>query len=290
MSLNQSDTLISPGEKKRVYRLTEIASNGSDISTYTVPSGKTFLINSVHSSGTQLGEISTWKVDTSVISLVDNGDFSNNTEVAQWAAVTGNFTVPSPDSSPVQVFNGIASMRWIYSGSTTALARKQTLSTPIDMTTFRFIRARFFNDAVSATTRTISIILTSTLGGTRTYSLSGTIGTAPFSNNTWMTLTADMLVEPTLSSGNFDPQSVNGITLQMVDGQNRSGTIYWDYVTLETSTVLLEKGLFPINTSSPEMTNTFVDQVLENQVLVTVIKNLSNQKGEFTAIIKGLLV
>lgn len=276
-------TLISRGS---------LASGASTYYEYTVPAGKTLKLTSFYTGGAP-GNSSAGAVRASLmlhtdstVQFVENGDFESAGDVTEWAAVTGSFTAPTPDSNGTQFQTGTKSMRWTYSASATALRRRNTLTTKLDITLWRYMRVRFYNDAATGTTRTISIVLTSG-GSTRTYSLSGTLGSAPFTSNTWITLTAD-LQNPTSSTGTaFDETQVDSVDLVMQDGANKTGTVYWDTLRMEDA-LDFKHLVYSANGSS---VNVLVapEAYPEGSKLYLRTKNTNNASTEFCTVSVGVL-
>lgn len=276
------------GTKMGVVRGQVLAANAVDYHLYTVPAGVTLEASKFYAGGASLGKAALVRRNTAVTSLIANGDFESGADVTAWAVGTGSFTAPSPDSSTVQKTTGSASMRWIYSGSSTAaLKRVKTFTPTLDTSGYRYMTVWFFNDGATGTTRTISIVLTSGTS-TRTYSLTGTLGTAPMLSNTWTKLTAD-LESPTASGGStYDSAAVTSIALQMLDGANKTGTVYWDQVQFEESLTVSQRVYFAAGTTSIiDITPTSDFMTGEQIYLITV--NLGS-KGEFTTVLKGTLV
>ena len=269
-------------------RITQnIATNTTIYNDYTVPGTSTFSVSSYYVGGTGVARSTLAKHTPSTVTFISNGDFENAGQITPWAAVTGTFTAPSPDSNSTQFQTGAASMRWIYVNSATALARRQTFTPAQDFSGYRYIRVKFFHDAPAATTRTISVILASG-ASTRTYSLSGTTGSAPFTNNTWVTLTCE-LENPTSSAGaSFDLTSISTITLQMQDAANRSGTVYWDTLRLEDQMEVRHR----IYTSTGDTVSAPLNPTetfLAGESLYLIVRNTGNTTQEFTAIAAGTL-
>jgi hypothetical protein len=222
------------------------------------------------------------------VAFIANGDFENAGQITPWAAVTGSFTAPTPDSNSTQFQTGTASMRWTYASSATALARKQTFAPVIDLSGYRYLRVKFFNDAAAGTTRTISIIVASGTP-TRTYSLSGTLGSAPFTANTWITLTAD-LDNPTSSTGTgFDLTAVSAITLSMQDGANKTGTVYWDTLRQEDQLDVRHR-LYTSTGDTVSAPLNPVETFNAGESVYLIARNIGNTTNEFTAIWSGTLV
>lgn len=288
---DQGRLRISPTTQhtiKTVVVSKQIAAGAQSTTEYTVPASNRAEFTLAYGGGTGAGTFSFQKHTAATTAFVTNGDFENGTQVTAWAAVTGSFTAPSPDSSSVQFQTGAASMRWIYLNSATQLERKQTFGTAQDFSGYRYIRARFYNDTVAATTRILRVILTAG-AATRTYELSGTTGTAPFSNNTWVTLTGE-IEAPTSFVGTFDPTAVTAISVFMDDAANRTGTVYWDSVELVDALDTLHK----FYAGGTNISGTTVVPIMPARQLVAgdavyvTIKNTSNQANEYTAVLRGV--
>ncbi len=222
-----------PGTAVSIQSQGILAAGAGAYAEYIVPGGNTLEVDTLYVGGTGACRFGLIQHDNTQNSLVANGGFENGTEVTQWGAVTGNVTATS---SGVQFQTGAAAMAWAYTGSSTAIERRQTFSPVLDLSLWRYLRVYFFHDATTGTTRTISVILRSG-SATRTFSLSGAVGTAPFTSNTWIQLECD-LASPTADSAGFDITQVDGISLKMQDANNKAGTVYWDDVRLSDSLAL----------------------------------------------------
>lgn len=274
------------GEPLRVFSIGNLAAGATAMYEYTVPSGKTLKPSGffVGGEGTLRGSLI--QHVASAVAFVLNGDFESAGEVTPWAAVSGAFTSPSPDSNGTQFVTGAASMRWIYTASATAHTRRQTFAAPVDFSGYRYVRVRFFNDANTGTTRTLSMILTSGTA-TRTYSLAGTLGTAPFTANTWVTLECD-LENPTSSAGTaFNITQVNAIALSFIDGANKAGTIYWDTVRFEDSLTPLYQIYSP--TAETVAVPTAPESIAAGTTLYMRTKNIGNVVSEYGTFLVGSL-
>ncbi len=249
---------------------------------YVVPTGQTLELTNFYTGGTAALRAGLATHDDTANSLVLNGGFENAGQVTPWAAVTGSVTATS---SGVQFQTGAASMAWAYSGSSTAIQRAQTFSPVLNLSTYRYLRVYFFNDAATATTRTISVVLGSG-SSTRTYSLSGALGTAPFTASTWILLECD-LISPTADTAGFDLTAVGTIALKMQDANNKSGTVYWDDVRLVDSLVLKHR-LYSVgqtailNFEKPE-------QFAGDTKLYLATRNIAATAAEFFTCAQGVL-
>lgn len=274
------------GDPLRVFSIGSLAAGATAMYDYTVPSGKILKPSGffVGGEGTLRGSLI--QHVSSAVAFVLNGDFESAGEVTPWAAVSGAFTSPSPDSNNTQFVTGAASMRWIYTASATAHTRRQTFSSPIDFSGYRYVRARFYNDANTGTTRTISMILTSGTS-TRTYSLAGTLGTAPFISNTWIALDCD-LENPTSSAGtSFNITQINAIALSFIDGANKTGTVYWDTVRFEDSLTPLYQIYSPA--AETVAVPTAPESIVAGTTLYIRTKNIGNVVSDYGTFLVGSL-
>lgn len=267
---------VQPGAGATVYK------------DYTPSASQNFDISMFYAGATTplAGVVSLIRHSASTTSLIPFGDFESSGDVAQWTAVTGTFTAPTPDASAVQTIHGATSMRWTYSNSGTAQARQQTFASAIDMSAWRYITGNFFNDATTAVTRTITVILTSN-GSTRTYSLAGTAGTT-FASNTWIPLQFE-IENPTSSTGTtFDLTAVTAMTLQFRDSGNKTGTIYWDYFRLSDSLEILHR-IYIANGITVQVDLPFAETIVPTGTFYISVFNSSAAAGEFCGTVVGVL-
>lgn len=118
-----------------------------------------------------------------------------------------------------------------------------TFSTPKDMSVWKqiYARVRVTVAAGGAQSRTVQVRLTS---GTavRIYSIVGTTTTAPFATEQWHTIQSDLNApSSTAGTGTFDINNVNSVSLRLIDGGNKTGSIWWDDIKLIGSFTILEK-------------------------------------------------
>ncbi len=231
------------------------------------------------------------KINTADSQLVPGGGFNSTADRNLWTYTglnAGAITAPSPDYSTVQSQEGTGSLRMIYASSDANRNHTMTYtwSTAQDMSLWRYVSARFFNDATTAVTRTVSVILTDINGATRFYSLSGTAGTT-LASNTWLQILGDLEI-PTSETGTFDIYNVISIGLRWVDSGNKSGTIYWDNVTLLQSIDIIECIYVSANTTS--QLNLRPSKLLASgETLGLLIKNYDTSAKEFIITAKGIL-
>lgn len=275
----------SPYAAVKVHSTVTLATGTSLYYDYTVPSSNTLLATLFYAGGQGTGSAELISHVASATALLTNGSFENSTEVSAWAANTGNFTAPTPDSNSTQFTLGAASMRWTYSASVTALKRKQTFGTPQDFSGYRYLKFSFFNDANTGVNRTIGFILTSSSGATATYTVTLVAGTT-LPSNAWYSFQADMAF-PTSSTGSgFDLTQITSIDLSMQDSANKSGTVYWDGVQFADSINRLHKVYFPASGTSALHID---EKIPGNTSLYLLITNTSNGANEYTAVLSGNL-
>lgn len=289
---DQGRIFISPttvGTKLSVVKVQTLSANAVNFQEYTVGAGLTLQATKFYAGGRGAGVAALIRHDAAVVNDVLNGAFESAPEVAAWAAVTGTFTAPSPDLSTVQKFLGASSMRWIYSASTTMLRRQQTFATAMDITGHRYLRVRFYNDGAVGTTRTLTIVLTSGTS-TRTYTLTGTLGSAPFLSNVWLTMTCDLEFPTSTTGAAFDPSVITAMSVAMQDGAARAGTVYWDAFRLEDSLASLHRVYFGAGTTAPAIDILPSDDIPAGGTLYLYTANLTNSRNEFTTVLKGVLI
>jgi hypothetical protein len=287
-----SITEVASGTPVTILSTGVLATSASVFYEYVVPVGQTLRLTQFYTGGvpsnSSAGAVRAILAAhvAATVAFVSNGDFESAGQVAAWAAVTGAFTAPSPDSNGTQFQTGAASMRWIYTSSATAHERKQTLSPAQDMSGYRYIRVKFFNDAQVGTTRTITLTL-ATGTSTRAWSLSGTLGSAPFPSNTWVTLECDLANPQATTGTNFDITAVDSISLKMLDGANKSGTVYWDTVRFEDQLTHKHK-IYSADGTTIQII-TAPESYAATTALYLITKNTNNVASEYATAAIGTL-
>jgi hypothetical protein len=257
---------------------------------YVVPAGKSYQITQIQSGGERDGSVTLYRQNLLATSLILNGGLNSAFDVSQWPRTNGTLSAPTPDFSTIQKFEGAGSMRWNYSASASLIQCRQTFATPQDFSIWRYLSARFFNDAVTGVTRTISITLTSISGATRSYSLSGLVGSAPFLPNTWVKITGELEIPTATTGANFDLTSITSIAVAMQDSANRTGTVYWDAVSFEGSLDIRQRVFFPEKQSTPSIALVPALSLNAEDSILVVTKNLENQRGDFATFVRGVLI
>lgn len=248
-------------------------------------------ISDFHFGGRGPGQAAIFRTDLSYSALVPSGGFNSSGDVSTWT----NTSIGS-SAGISWVYNTAQSTEGSGSASHTFTQSDQnnypeityTWSTPQDFNAYRYIiaQARVTVAAGGSQTRTISIILEDVNAATRTYSLSGTTTTAPFSTEQWHTITGD-IESPTSSTGTFDSYNVSKIHLRLQDGGNKTGTIYWDNVHFEDSMELIERIYIDANRTFQLIVNP-VELFSVGETLTLRFKNNDSVSREFTATAKGV--
>jgi hypothetical protein len=279
---------LTLGTNTPIVRVISINAGASDFYEYVVPPGNSMELHNYYSGGLGGGVASLIKHNDATVQVITNGGMETAPEVAAWAAVTGTFTAPSPDPSAVQVSFGSFSQRWIYASSSTALQRKQTFSSPIDVTGWRYIRASFFCDAPAGGnfTRTVQIILGSN-GSTRVYTT--TIVNPQLLTPAWNELVCEIDNPTSITGTTFDPTQVSDISIYMKDSANRTGTVYWDYVRFQDSITVLHRVYLLGGLSSPQIQISPSEVLAAGEKIYMAVRNTGAARTEFTSVVKGVL-
>lgn len=165
-----------------------------------------------------------------------------------------------------------------------------TFGTPQDLSVWRYVEAyaRVTVAAGGAQTRAVQVILTS---GTakRIWQVSGTTTTAPFSTEQWHLVTGEIETPHAVSgTGVFDISSVNSISLKLLDGGNKTGTVYWDVPRFYGAITIVDKIYTAGDTNQLKFDPV---KVFNNgEVLLISIKNNSATAAEIQAAASGVSV
>lgn len=162
-------------------------------------------------------------------------------------------------------------------------------STPKDLSSWRYIsaQARTTVAAGGAQSRAVQIRLTS---GTavRIWQVSGTTTTAPFSTEQWHLISGELSTpHATAGTGVFDINNITQISLRLIDGGNKAGTIYWDDVRVFSEMTILEK----IYTASGTTNQIIFDPILvfnNGETLLMSYKNNAVTSGEIQSVASGV--
>jgi hypothetical protein len=269
-----SDILINPGVT--AYK------------TYTA--SQKIAIKQFYAAGTGIGQQALYYYFPSITQYVNAGDFENPADInTTWTWVSGGTGSIASATSPV--FTGSRSVALTFSNSSGGNAQgvKQTFSSPVDVSGWRYVTAQFFNtlSAGGAYTRTISIILTDQAGSTKKFDVAGTSTTAPFNASNWIKITGE-IENPTSTTGTgFDDTQVVSLELRMADTANKSGTVNWDTVQFEAQRTLI----LPIFHDANVSLNVNIDPVAVlnagSQLLISQT-NADATRKEFFALVGGV--
>jgi hypothetical protein len=241
--------------------------------------------------GRGIGQASLFRMNPSSQSQVPNGGFNSSGDVSAWTNVgVGDSAAIAWVYSTAQFYEGTgsASHTFTKSDGNNFPAIMYTWSTPQDLSSWRYISARVRVTVATGgnQTRTASIILTDSLGSTRTYSLAGTTTTAPFNTEQWLQILGE-IANPTSSTGTFDAYNVVSITLKLQDGGNKTGTVYWDDPRLIEQATLVERIYISANTTfSLPLNPTEIFEI--GDVLALACTNNDVTAREFTCAAKGV--
>ena len=243
-----------------------------------------------YAAGTGIGKQVIYRYSPSNTLFINAGDFETPADIGTtWVWTSGG--TGSIASSTAQFFSGARAVQLTFSnsGGGNAQGVKQTYSSPVSYSGWRYITSQFYNtlSAGGAYTRTISIILTDSAANTRKYDVSGLSTAAPFNASGWIKITGE-IENPTSSTGTgFDITQISSIELRMSDSGNKSGVVYWDTVRFEAQLT----ALFPIFHAANTSFNANFDPVavlaISEQLLIGQTNNDAARK-EFFALAGGV--
>lgn len=258
----------------------------TDYETYPVVARTA--VKQMLAGGTGAGICTLARYVAATSTFLNEGDFeSAGAFGTTWVASSPGTGLTSFAQSATQVNTGSFSGRVIYSksDSNNYVNVRQTFSPTLDLTGWRYITAKFYHDtpAGGVQTRVISIILTSSNGSTRTYSLSFLTTAAAG----WQTINGE-LENPTSSTGTgFDASDVTSIDLRFVDTGSKAGTVYWDTVKKVGAITPLVKVYWQANSTI----NLAVDPVEIFEIgdtLMLITKNSDTARKEYSVFASGV--
>jgi hypothetical protein len=274
-----------------VARANSVVSAGTTVTnTYTMTDD--IALVDFHFGGRGIGQASLFRCTEGITEQLPGGGFNSSGDVSQWtnagigssSGLTWSYTTAQQAEG-----TGSATTTFTQSDSNNFPAIKYTYSTPKNMNTWRYISAkvRVTVAAGGVQTRTVSIILTDIGGNTRTFSVAGTTTTAPFSTEQWVTILGE-IENPTATVGTFDIYNVASVTLKLLDGGNKAGTIYWDDIEFVTSQELIERIYIEANSTFQLVLNP-AELFDIGEVLCLQYKNNDATSKEFTVTAKGVV-
>lgn len=288
--INGQSEILSPLPGFVARSNSVLAAGVTKINTHTMVDN--IALVDFHFGGRATGQASLFRCVESASQLAPNGGFNSSGDVSAWAnaglgssaGLTWAYTTAQKTEG-----TGSATVTFTQSDNNNSPAIRYTYPTPIDLTNWRFISAdvRVTVAAGGNQTRSVQIILTDVGGNTRIYSITGTTTTAPFNVEQWQTILGE-IENPTSQTGNFDIYNVSSITLRLLDGGNKAGTIYWDNVKFVTSQTLIERiyidanSTFQLNLNPVELFNI-------GDTICIHYKNTSAASAEYTVTAKGVI-
>ena len=263
----------------------------TNYSIFTVAS--TVALRQFYVGGTGVGKQSLFLYSSAATQFINQGDFEVPADIGTtwvWTSVGGTGSIAS---STAQFFTGARSVQLTFSNSSgnNAQGVRQTFSSPISVSSWRYITAQFYNtlSAGGAYTRTISIILTDSGGGTKKFDVSGLSTAAPFNSSGWIKITGEIQNPTSVTGTSFDDSQVVSIELRMADTANKSGVVYWDTVQFESSLSLI----FPVYHLGSTSFNIAINPVYvvnAAQQLAIAQTNNDTVRREYFASASGVLI
>jgi hypothetical protein len=222
---------------------------------------------------------------------VPGGDFESSGEVSLWlASGVGDSSAVSPTYSTTQAFTGTGSAQMVFTKSdhNNYAEMTHTFSTPKNLDQWRYVESRFYNDppAGGTTTRTISVILTDSLGNKRFYSISGQSNVAPMNVAGWIQILREISIPTSQIGTTFDINNVVSISLRIQDANNKAGTIYWDSVKFIGTLDIIQK----IYTNGNTIPLQFDPVVIfdAGEVMYLALRNNDTTAKEFQLTVAGV--
>lgn len=163
----------------------------------------------------------------------NTGGFNSAGDVAAWTntSIGGNSGITWSYATDAFIEGtGAAKAAFTVSDANDYVELTYNFATPADFSVWKSIRAsvRVTVATGGGQTRTAMIRVTS---GTavRIYQIVGNTTTPPFNTLQWLTIDRDIeSPDAVAGTGTFDVNNINSVSLRLVDGGNKSGTIWWD--------------------------------------------------------------
>jgi hypothetical protein len=272
--------VISQVPNFREFRRKVLAVGATDSGTYTM--AENTAIKEVHVGGLVQCEGVLGKYNAAYSDVV--GAFNSSPQVAAWTNTSAGSSALLTWTYATDQFvagTGSAKLTFTQSDNNNYPEITYTFPTVKDLSEVLKVSAsvRVTVAAGGSQTRTVQIRLRS---GTaiRIWQVVGTTTTAPFATEQWQTIGGDLSAPSTTAgTGTFDINNVDAISLRLVDGGNKAGSIWWDNVKFYESIDILEK----IYSAAGTTTQTIFDPVLvfnSGESLYISMKNNSANTGE----------
>ena len=222
------------------------------------------------------------KFNSATTEFIPGGGFNSPANVASWTNTSiGSSAGAAWTYATDQFVEGTGSAKHTFTQSDVNNYPEITYTYPTakDMSTWKkiFARVRTTVAAGGSQTRTVQVRLTS---GTaiRIYAIVGTTITPPFSTEQWHTIDMDLdTPSSTAGTGTFDINNVNSVSLRLLDGGNKAGSIWWDDVKLTGSLTIIDKIYSPGQTTQLDF-----DPVIIFEIGETLYLSLTNTSASIT--------
>lgn len=220
--------------------------------------------------------------------------FNSSGDVSAWANTgigDGALAVWSYATDQFIEGTGAAKVTFTKSDANNYPEITYTFPTPLDLSSWRYVKAvaRVTVAAGGNQTRKVQIRLTS---GTavRIWEVSGNTTTAPFSTEQWHYISGQ-IESPTATGGTgvFDINNVTSISLRLLDGGNKTGTLWWDDVKFMSEIAILEK-IYSSNGSTEQLRFDPVIVFDTGDVILMTIKNNGTVSAEVQASASGVAI
>ncbi len=214
--------------------------------------------------------------------------FNSAGDVTAWPS-TSLFAPTSITYSTLRAREGTGSVQIVFTKSDQNNYPEitYTYGTPTDISGWRYVEASFYQNpsAGGSVTRTASVRLTDVLGNVRVYQVVLTSATAAG----WFDIKTDITLPDSQTGTNFDETQISTISLRMVDGANKAGTIYWDRVRFSGAVTILDRIYSAVGTTVQLKFDPV--KVFEiGEVLMLRTTNLNASSSEFFASTSGVNV
>lgn len=220
------------------------------------------------------------------------GGFNSIAQVAAWSNTSAGSSALLSWAYATDQFTegtGSAKMTFTQSDNNNYPEISYTFPTPRDLSSWRYIKAqaRVTVAAGGSQTRRVQVILRSGTA-TRIWEVAGTTTTPPFSTEQWHQITGE-IENPTSvgGTGTFDINNVTGISLKLLDGGNKAGSIWWDNVHFYSEIELVDK-IYSANGTTIQIQLDPVNVFEIGEDFLMAIKNTSANTDEVQISVSGV--
>ena len=267
-----------------------LTAGATQLDTYTMTDD--IAVVDFHFGGRGIGQASLLRLDNSAVEFVPGGGFNSSSDVNMWTnAGNGSSALLTWTYTTAQFFegSGSATLTFTQSDTNNFPAIRYTWSTPKDVSAWNQISAhvRVTVAGGGSQSRRVQIVMTDINAATRTWEIVGTTTTPPFNTEQWLQILGT-ISSPNSETGTFDPYNVSSITLRLLDGGNKSGTIYWDNVRFLESRTLIERIYTSANDTFQLILNP-VELFDTGDILGLEFKNNDTVAREYTVTAKGVI-